>query len=223
MKLVLTTLVVLVSFVASLSAEPRPPRDFDKLWEKDIAAIEQRDEQDKPAKGGVVFVGSSSIRLWDLKKSFPDLAAVNHGFGGSTIADSAHFLDRLVLKLEPKTIVFYSGDNDLKIGLSPEQVHADFEAFAKGVAEKLPHSKIVVIAIKPSPSRVKLFDQQQKANRLIQATIAKDPSRLVYVDVVTPMLGDDGQPRAELFRDDMLHLNDAGYALWNKLLAPHLK
>src|SRR5262245_24605263 len=123
------TLVALLAVACStfvLADEPKS--DFER-WEKDIAAIEQRDQEQKVTPGTTVFVGSSSIRLWDLKKSFPDRAAVNHGFGGSTIADAAHFVDRLVLKLKPKIVVFYSGDNDIAGGKSPEQVHADFEVF----------------------------------------------------------------------------------------------
>lgn len=192
-------------------------------WNKDIAAIKERDAKEQPAPGTTVFVGSSSIRLWDLKKSFPEDKFVNHGFGGSTIADSVHFIEPLVLKLKPKVVVFYAGDNDVANGLSPQQVHADFQAFVKRVLEALPETKIVFIPIKPSPARWKLYDQQREANRLIQETIAKDQKRLVYVDVIKPMLGADGAPRAELFQKDMLHLNEAGYALWTELLLPQLK
>lgn len=212
--------LLLLTLIAPLFAqETKGP----ERWETEIAAIEERDAKAPPAKGGVVFVGSSSIRLWDLDKSFPELKAVNHGFGGSTIADSVHFVDRLVLKLEPRTIVFYAGDNDINAGLSPEQVHADFLAFIKAVHAKLPEAKIVYLPIKPSPKRFALLDKQEEANRRIEEKIDKDPQRLVYVDTVSPMLDDDGKPRRELFVKDELHLNEAGYALWTKLLAPHVE
>jgi lysophospholipase L1-like esterase len=195
---------------------------FDR-WNKEIAAIQERDAREKPAPGTTVFVGSSSIRLWDLQKSFPDLKLVNHGFGGSTIADATHFIEPLVLELKPKTIVFYAGDNDIANGLTPKQVLADFQAFVAAVGAKLPESKIVYIPIKPSPARWKLYEKQREANALIRASMEKLPQRLVYLDVVAPMLGDDGQPRPELFQKDMLHVNEAGYALWAKLLLPELK
>jgi lysophospholipase L1-like esterase len=213
---------LLVATFAAIGHAAEEPSKFAR-WEQEIAAIQQRDAEQKPPLGATVFVGSSSIRLWDLKKSFPELTLVNHGFGGSTIADSVHFVEPLVLKLEPKTIVFYAGDNDVQNGLSPQQVHADFQAFVKAVREKLPETKIVYLPIKPSPSRWKLFDKQQEANRLIREMAAQDPKRLVYIDTVTPMLGDDGQPRPELFQKDMLHMNEAGYAIWNKLVLPQLK
>lgn len=213
--------VLLVLLCSPLAASAQEAKSGFARWEKEIAAIEKRDADAKVAPGTIVFVGSSSIRLWNLKQSFPDVAAVNHGFGGSTIADVVHFVEPLVLKLEPKTIVFYSGDNDLT-SKSVEQVHADFEALLQAVRAKLPESKFVFVAIKPSPSRWKLFEKQQAANRLIQATLAKD-KHAVFIDVVKPMLGDDGQPRAELFQKDQLHLNESGYALWNKLVLPELK
>lgn len=214
-------LVLLLTF--SLPAGAAEPADKFAKWDKEIAAIADRDAKETLALGTTVFVGSSSIRLWNLKQSFPDLKLVNHGFGGSTIADSVHFVEPLVLKLQPKTIVFYAGDNDIANGLSPQQVQTDFAAFVKAVREKLPESKIVYIPIKPSPARWKLYEQQREANGLIEEMAAKDPQRLVYLDIVTPMLGDDGQPRPELFQKDLLHLNDAGYALWNKLLLPELQ
>src|SRR5690348_16061542 len=82
-------------------------------WEKEVAGIEKRLAADPPKKGGVAFAGSSSVRLWDLKKSFPDLDAANLGFGGSQIPDSTHFAPRILLPLEPRAVVFYAGDNDL--------------------------------------------------------------------------------------------------------------
>jgi lysophospholipase L1-like esterase len=215
---------ILLLTVASctISAAAEGDAKFER-WNKEIAAIQARDAQEKPALGTTVFVGSSSIRLWDLKKSFPDVALVNHGFGGSTTADSVHFIEPLVLKLQPRTIVLYAGDNDIANGLSPQQVHDDFKSFLAALEAKLPKCKVVYIPIKPSPSRWKLYDKQREANRLIRETMAKDSQRLVYLDIVTPMLGDDGQPRAELFQKDMLHLNESGYEIWAKLLLPELK
>src|ERR1700677_4985783 len=77
------------------------------------------------------FVVSSTIRFWDLHKSFPELNAVNRGFGGSQLADSVYFAPRIVLKYEPRTVVLYAGDNDLAAGKTPDQVAADFRAFTR--------------------------------------------------------------------------------------------
>ena len=159
--------------------------------------------------------------MWKLEQSFPELKVLNRGFGGSQTADSVHFAEQLVLKHEPRVVVFYAGDNDLAAKKSPEQVAADFKAFAELLHAKLPHSKLVYIAIKPSPSRWKLIDQQRAANAAI-AEYARCHDFVKFLDVVAPMLGDDGLPRAELFLKDNLHMTEVGYKLWTELLLPEL-
>lgn len=192
--------------------EPAAADPFAK-WEKAIAALEAKDKETPPPQGAVLFAGSSSIRLWDLQKSFGGMPAVNRGFGGSTIPDSTHFAERIILPSKPKTIVFYAGDNDIAGKRTAEQVAEDFRLFAAKVHATLPETRILWVAIKPSVARWKLFETQKAANALVAAQCAKDP-RLVYVDVVAPMLGADGQPKAELFVKDGLHLSEAGYAIW---------
>jgi lysophospholipase L1-like esterase len=167
-------------------------------------------------------VGSSSIRLWDLPKSFPDLDVINRGFDGSEIADSEHFASRIILKHEPRMVVLYAGDNDIAAGKTPEQVLGDFKAFVKTVLKGLPKTRIAFISIKPSIRRWALVDKIRKANVLIE-TYCKQGEALLYIDVAKPMLGNDGKPRSELFAKDGLHLNETGYALWAMVLKPHLK
>jgi lysophospholipase L1-like esterase len=190
-------------------------------WEKAIAAFEARDAKDPPPKGAILFVGSSSIRLWDLGKSFPGLATINRGFGGSEIVDATHFAPRIVLPYQPRVIVLYAGDNDLARGKSPERIHADFRAFVKAVHADLPKTRILFLAIKPSIRRWALVDRIRKANALI-AGDCKKGEYLTYVDVFTPLLGKDGKPRPELFVKDGLHLNAEGYKVWASVLRPLL-
>lgn len=196
------------------------PTKFDR-WEKLVRALEEQDRQKPPPQNGVLFAGSSSIRLWNLAKSFPGVATINRGFGGSHIADSTHFADRLIVKHKPRLIVFYAGDNDVAAGKTPEQVAADFRNFARTVHAALPRTRIAFLSIKPSVARRGLWDRMRKANELIEATCKQD-RRLSYVDVATPMLGADGMPRMELFRGDGLHLNDKGYELWTSVVRPLL-
>lgn len=190
-------------------------------WEKAIAAFEAADRDDPPPQQATLFVGSSSIRKWDLEKWFPERPVINRGFGGSQIADSVHFAERIVLKHRPKTIVFYAGDNDIAKKKSPRQVAEDFREFVKIVHAELPKTKILFIAIKPSLSRWNLGETMQQANRLIEKQCRQN-DRLEFVDVWPKMLGSDGKPRPELFVQDGLHLSEAGYKLWTSLVKPHL-
>ena len=191
-------------------------------WEKEIVAIEKRLAEKPPAKGGVFFAGSSTMRLWDVKKAFPELNASNVGFGGSDIRDSTMFAARILLPFEPKTIVFYAGDNDIANKRTPEQVRDDFAAFTATIHAKLPKAQILFLAIKPSVSRWKLYDVQKQANAFVKQNCAKDPL-LKYIDTIPATLGRDGTPDPELLQKDGLHLSDKGYAKWNELVRTALE
>jgi lysophospholipase L1-like esterase len=191
-------------------------------WEKDIRAFEATDRTNPPPKGAIVFVGSSSIRMWHtLAQDFPEFTVINRGFGGSELADSVAFADRIILPCRPRQVVVYAGDNDIAAGKSPARVLADFQAFEHKIHTALPKCRVTFIAIKPCPSRWQFVKQIREANDLVKAA-AQQARETEFVDVFTPMLGVDGRPRGEWFANDLLHLNRRGYALWVRLLRPHL-
>ena len=192
-------------------------------WTDAIAKFTKADATKPPPRDGVLFIGSSSIVKWtSLAKDFPEHKVINRGFGGSELADSVFYLDRIAIPYHPRIVVLYAGDNDLNAGKSAETVAADFVAFCTKLHAALPATRIVFIAVKPSPSRWKIRDKQEQANALIAAYCAKDQRR-AFLDVWKPMLDAKGQPRPELFVADLLHLNPTGYAIWTPLLAPLLK
>jgi lysophospholipase L1-like esterase len=201
------------------TADPDPAR-----FAKDIAAFQEWDTRNWVPDDAVLFVGSSTIRLWDTAARFPARRVVNRGFGGSQISDVNHYLDAVALKYRPATVVFYAGDNDINDGKTPERVAADFRTFVNRVLAVRGDARIVFLSIKPSPSRWAKWPQMQDANSRIRSYLAgraeegSRRSQFVYVDVATPMLGADGQPRAELFVEDRLHLSSAGYDLWTREL-----
>jgi lysophospholipase L1-like esterase len=184
-------------------------------WEKAIAAFEQQDRQSPPPSGANLFVGSSSARLWKLDEAFPGVPCLNRGFGGSQLADVMTYVDRIVIPYRPRVIVLYAGDNDVAQGRTPEQVRDSYRTFVARVQASLPETKIVWVSIKPSPKRWSLREVAQAANALVRKEIAAGKNQ-VEVDVWQPMLGDDGQPRTELYVQDQLHLSPAGYAIWNE-------
>ena len=190
-------------------------------WAKAIDAFEQQDRETPPRQGGLLFVGSSSIRMWDLKKSFPGRLALNRGFGGSQMSDVIQYVDRIVIPYAPKIIVLYEGDNDIAAGKSADQVTHDFQSLVGLVHAKLPETKVVFISIKPSPKRWELYPKMKQANDQIQSLTEKD-DRLDFVDVSRVMIGDDGLPIQSLFVEDGLHLNAEGYQRWANLVRPHL-
>ncbi len=191
-------------------------------WEKVIGRFEEQDKASPPPGGGILFLGSSSIRMWDLEKWFPGIGAINRGFGGSTYADAVHFMDRIVLPYKPRVLVLYSGDNDVAAGRSEEKTFGSFKELVTRARKELPGLRVVIVPIKPSIARWKLWGEMNKANGMM-AKYAEENDGVVYVDIVAPMLGEDGKPRVELFLKDGLHLSDAGYQIWTDLVAPHLK
>lgn len=188
-------------------------------FEPEIRAFEAADRTSPPPLGGVVFIGSSSIRNWtNVAADFPGVPILNRGFGGSTLADVVYYADRILLPYHPRLVVLYAGDNDLALGRTPERVLGDYRAFVTRLRSAYPAARIAFIAIKPSPARRAYLDRAREANQRIRAEIARD-SLQVYIDVFTPMLDARGQPRPELFGPDSLHMTRAGYLLWRSLLA----
>ncbi|WP_312318349.1 SGNH/GDSL hydrolase family protein [Stenotrophomonas sp.] len=205
---------------APVPAPPQIPQQVSNAaWAGDMDNFAKADQASPPPKGGIVFVGSSSIRFWDtLAADFPGQKVINRGFGGSEVRDSTYYADRVVVPYAPCKVFFYAGDNDLNSGRSPQQVRDDTVAFVNRVHRDLPQTTVEIISIKPSPSRANLLPAVQEANALVKAALAGVP-RTGFNDIYTPMLGADGQPKASLFREDMLHMKPEGYAIWRKALA----
>lgn len=212
------------SACARSQASPPAPVATASQWEGDIRTFEDEDRRNPPSAGAVLFVGSSSIRLWNsLAQDFPDQHVVNRGFGGSQMDDVLHYADRIVLPYRPRVVVLYAGDNDLAAGRTPQAVFADYASFVDLVRRRLPDTRIVWIAAKPSLARWNIVDRFRETNALVRRYVERDPAHLAYADVFTPMLGPDGRPRPELFREDGLHMTPPGYAIWTEVVKPLLR
>lgn len=200
----------------------RPATAVDTRWKESFDAFAAADRQQAPQTGGVLFVGSSSIRLWDdLEAQFGQLPVLKRGFGGSRMLDVATHVEQLVLPYRPRLVVVYAGDNDLAEGRTPQEVLDSFVAFVTRVRAELPDTRIAYLSIKPSPSRAALMPQATKANALIAGYSASTPN-LDFIDIYSRMLDTEGRPRTDLYSADALHMNPAGYAIWKTTIAPHL-
>ena len=187
-------------------------------WEKEIAAFEAADRAHPPEKGGIVFVGSSSIRLWKtLAQDFPGHRVLNRGFGGSEIADSVQFAERIVIPYAPRQVVLYAGGNDLNAGKPVEKVVADFKAFAGKIRAALPEAEIAYISIAGNPARWAHVEKVKAVNAALAAWIGEQP-RMKFINVFPQMMGADGLPKPEIFTEDRLHMNAAGYAIWKDVV-----
>jgi len=210
--------IALVLLLA-VGARAQDPNRFENA----IQAFEAADRASPPPAEPVLFVGSSTIRMWtDLAAAFPEHAVLNRGFGGSHMSDLLHYFDRVVAVYEPALVLVYEGDNDLASGKSVDHVYGEYVTFLARVKRQLPGTDVAFLAVKPSPSRVKHLEAMRQLNVRLAALAAEEPV-LWFVDVFTPMLDAAGQPRPELFGSDLLHMNAAGYALWQTVIDPVLE
>lgn len=212
----LTALICLLPVLRAEEAKDPDPARF----AGEIEAFHSWDARNAIPAHAVLFVGSSTIRLWRTAEAFPDLPVLNRGFGGAQFSDLLHFRQDVLLKIpEPACIVLYCGDNDIAGGKTADRVAQDFRAFVAAAQQAFPRTPLIYLAIKPSRSRWAIWPEQQRANGLIADLCRADP-RLHFADIAPPMLATGNPPAENLFAKDGLHLNDEGYALWTRLLRP---
>ena len=205
-------LVLLTSAPAVAQELPIDPLRF----AEEIRAFEVADSVTMPPEGGVVLTGSSSIRRWHptLEKDLEPLTVVPRGFGGSTMADLLHYLDRIVLPYKPRAIVIYEGDNDTgRYRVPPSKIVDQFEELVARIHAELPAARIYVLSVKPSLARVGVWDKAVETNALLRKAVGRNPL-LRYIDVATPFLDASGKVMTDIFIDDGLHLNEKGTAVW---------
>ena len=212
-------LVVFCICLVLKAQESQKAKNGPERWEQDIRAFEDWDRKNSVPSEAVLFVGSSSIRLWQTHECFPELPVLNRGFGGSQISQVNYYARRIVLPYKPKVVVFYAGDNDVASGKSARRVFDDYKAFTQMVHAGLPKTRIIFVCIKPSRSRWTLWPVMSEANAMVKELCSKD-SRLYYFDAASPLLDSEGLPKAEFFLPDKLHLNGEGYKVWTSLLRP---
>ncbi|WP_106640100.1 GDSL-type esterase/lipase family protein [Allosphingosinicella vermicomposti] len=202
---------------ACLSTPPiAGPLPTDAPLRSEILAFAEKDRVSPPPACPVLFVGSSSIRLWStLTEDMAPLPVINRGFGGSTIAQANSYFDRIVTPYRPRAIVIYSGENDIDSGAQPNEVIERFKTFLKLKDARLGDTPVFYIAAKPSKLRADQFPRQTAANAGIRA-LADARADLHFIDVVSAML-DDGKPK-DLYVEDGLHMSPAGYAIWRDLV-----
>lgn len=171
----------------------------------------------------ILFTGSSSIRMWaELKEAFPNHNVVNLGFGGSEMADLLYYTDKIILQFKPNQVFIYEGDNDISKGRTTDEILASADAVLDRIQQDLPQTEVIFISPKPSVSRWHLKEKYEAFNKSLRAWTRKKKN-VKYADVWTPMLKKNGEVRDDLFIGDKLHMNEKGYAIWQKALGKYLK
>ena len=204
MKLIRLIILFLLCGNAVVAQLPPP-------FYEDIQAFKQKDKDSMPPKDAILFIGSSSFTKWtDVQDYFPKHAIINRGFGGSTLQDVVRYANDIIIPYHAKQIVIYCGENDVAYSdeTTPEMVLERFKQLFKIIRDDNPAVPVAFISLKPSPSRKHLWERMKKANKLI--------------NVWPAMFDKNGTIRDDIFIEDNLHMNEKGYHIWQRLIAPHL-
>ena len=191
-------------------------------WENTIQAFETADSENPPPKNAILFVGSSSIVYWrTLSEDMVPLNVINRGFGGSQMHELNMYRDRIVTNYQPKAVVVYEGDNDVAAGKSVDEIIPEYVSFIEHLNESLDKVDIYLIAVKPSIARATMWETMQAVNEQLME-LSKQHENVHYFDIASPMLQSSGEVKDDIFVDDGLHMNAAGYEIWTNVIRPVL-
>lgn len=213
-----TLILVLFFLVGSVTVNAQHKPFYDE-----IKTFKKQDSIHFPAKHTILFVGSSSFRKWtNVQESFPGYPIINRGFGGSTIPDVIEYANDIIFPYDPKQVVIYCGENDLAKSdtIKPEKVINDFKTLFFLIRDSIPDVPVTFVALKPSPSRKKLWAKMEEVNDAIKEFLKQQPNTS-FVDVYHKMLK-RGKLKKDLFIEDNLHMNAKGYEIWQKAIQPYL-
>lgn len=213
----LLVLLFLVLFAQSLFAQAAPA-----FWDE-IVNYKKTDSAQPPPKEAILFVGSSSFRLWkDVATYFPGYTIINRGVGGAALPDIIRYSYDIILPYQPKQVVIYCGENDMASGkVTAGEVLLRFKTLYGIIRQNLPQAYVHFVSMKPSPSRSAVLPEIKKGNALIKSFLQKE-KRAGFIDVYAAMLDSTGNPKEEIFLEDRLHMNASGYAIWKRIIQPYL-
>jgi lysophospholipase L1-like esterase len=193
-------------------------------WEEDIRQFEQLDRIETYPPNSILFVGSSSIRMWSaLAQDMSPYPVIQRGYGGARLSDLAVYAERIIYPHQFRAIVMFiandiSGSEEDK---SPREVVRLYKYVLKTIRKKYPDTPVFWIAITPTASRWSVWPQIIEVNKLVQGACVKDKNAH-FITTDFAFLDASGLPREELFLPDKLHLNAGGYALWTQLIRKEL-
>ncbi|QEC45928.1 G-D-S-L family lipolytic protein [Pseudobacter ginsenosidimutans] len=197
-------------------------QSFAQPFINEIQQFRKQDSISTPPANPILFVGSSSFRMWkDVKDYFPGYTIVNRGFGGSGLPHVIQYAEDVIFKYNPRQIVIYCGENDLGPNVKGEYISGKFKELFLLIRSRMPNVPIAYVSMKPSPRREKFLDGMKDGNKQIKKFLKKK-KKTAYIDVFTAMRNADGSLRTDIFLEDNLHMNANGYKIWQPLIQQHL-
>jgi len=190
-------------------------------FQKSIDAYIDQNRKLEDKSCDVLIFGSSSINMWNnIYEDLAPLTVIRRSYGGATIRDMIYNYDIIARGYHPKSIVLYV-ENDIVADISVGDIYDLFRVFTAKIRRDYPDTPFYILSIKPSPSRESLLKRTVMLNSLLE-DYANTAKNVHYIDITQGMYDNVGNIRKDIFLDDMLHMNSAGYDLWIKVLKPVL-
>ena len=194
-------------------------------WAEDMKRIAKLDAAEKDPDNAILFLGSSSIRLWeDIASDLKPWPVISRGYGGAKFSDLAVLAPQLVKPHKFRAAVIYVG-NDVtgdKQDKTPEEVVKLFEHVVGSIRAHAPDATVFVLAVTPTPKRWAVWDKTQLVNDGLKKSCEAGKD-MHFIATADKYLNAEGAPMPELFKDDKLHQNRDGYARWSKIIKTELE
>ncbi|WP_143544137.1 GDSL-type esterase/lipase family protein [Rhodopirellula sp. MGV] len=193
-------------------------------WEKDIAAFDSLNDELEPSDEAILFIGSSSIRRWEtMQRDMSPYRTIRRGYGGAKFTDMAVYAERVITPHQYRAVVMFVG-NGITAGPdshSPELIEQMTRHIVDVAHQHRPDAPFFLIEITPTQSRFGIWDKVRKVNERLREIALTTPNTY-FIETAGNFLHSDTKPRTELFVNDQLHLNEAGYRLWSDLIRRRL-
>ena len=236
MKRILLLLFLLVTTFASAQTatpttliktvipfEQRDETSWITRYQRDITNYQKENKRLKDLSCDVLFLGSSSINLWDtIYEDFAPLKLIRRSYGGATLRDMIYNYNTIAKGYTPKSILLYV-ENDLgnhKEGVNAVKCFDLFRIFIDKLKKDYPNTPLIVVSLKPSQHKADQLKDQLLVNALLEENATAQG--YTYVDITKVMYDEAGNLRTDIFKEDNLHMNAEGYKLWTAILKPLL-
>lgn len=188
--------------------------DRDKLFE-----MLPRDTSD------IIFIGNSLTEHFELVEYFNNVHVRNRGIGGDSTAGVLARLQPITAG-RPSKIFIEVGINDLSAGTSIQDILRDYGAIIAWIARESPATKIYIQSVLPVSKAKEIPACREGCNNsvvLLNAGLKKlaDGRQVSYIDLYSSFVDPDGG-LADSLQTDGIHLSGKGYALWAKIVRPHV-
>ncbi len=180
-----------------------------------------------PGQVDVIFLGDSITQGWEgsgkaaWDKHFAPLKPMNAGIGGDRTEHVLWRLDNGNIKgIAPKVAVIMIGTNNSRTNTS-EQIADGIKAIVAKLREKLPETKILLLAVFPrgADNNDALRKTNTGANNIVKSL--DDGENVFFLDIGPKFLTADGVLEKKIM-PDLLHLSPEGYEIWATSILPKL-